>query len=295
MRSWAMTWRRYLIDLAAIAVKEVHLLRGIMNSTEYPASLLLRTHPPPQEARPVPRGIPVGWSRSSHPSGLPVLLRSLYARMLPPLPRWNRWVHVSLTSPAMTAFLACPSSRLPHFPFRGLLSVHCTLQPAGSRSHLCDSFHQRLQPFRYLHDCSDCYRLERKLPGGSVSHWVIAPFHGARTCSGGASRIDGNWQDTVLQCQTFDPLPHPPIRPRGGGDAKDLASPSGFASFQSVQVFKADGGKPLPWQLFDGMVDGVVAGDARAPLALASRATATDPRRDLPPLRANRLRLAGGN
>ena len=27
------------------------------------------------------------------------------------------------------------------------------------------------------------------------------------TCSGGASRIDGNWQDTVLQCQTFDPLP----------------------------------------------------------------------------------------
>jgi hypothetical protein len=34
MRSWAMTWRRYLIDLAAIAVKEVHLLRGIMNSTE---------------------------------------------------------------------------------------------------------------------------------------------------------------------------------------------------------------------------------------------------------------------
>jgi hypothetical protein len=30
-----------------------------------------------------------------------------------------------------------------------------------------------------LHDCSDCYRLERKSPGGSVSHWVIAPFHGA--------------------------------------------------------------------------------------------------------------------
>lgn len=25
---------------------------------------------------------------------------------------------------------------------------------------------ERLQPLRYLHDCSDCYRLERKLPGG---------------------------------------------------------------------------------------------------------------------------------
>ena len=35
MRSWAVTWRRYLIDLAPIAVKEAHLLRGIMNSTEY--------------------------------------------------------------------------------------------------------------------------------------------------------------------------------------------------------------------------------------------------------------------
>src|SRR5215472_2814613 len=46
MRSWAVTWRRYLIDLEAIAVKKVHLLRGIMNSTEYPASSLIRSSPP---------------------------------------------------------------------------------------------------------------------------------------------------------------------------------------------------------------------------------------------------------
>jgi len=37
-----------------------------------------------------------------------------------------------------------------------------------------------MRPGLSLHDCSDCYRLERKLPGGSVSHWVIAPFRGAR-------------------------------------------------------------------------------------------------------------------
>src|SRR6201984_3730342 len=49
------------------------------------------------------------------------------------------------------------------------------------------------------------------------------------TCSGGASRIDGNWQDTVLQCQTFDPLPHPPMRPRGGGEGKACVSPLGVA------------------------------------------------------------------
>jgi hypothetical protein len=31
-------------------------------------------------------------------------------------------------------------------------------------------FHRRLQPYRYLYGCSDCYRLERKLPGGTASH-----------------------------------------------------------------------------------------------------------------------------
>src|SRR6266851_7820346 len=36
-----------------------------------------------------------------------------------------------------------------------------------------------LQPLRYLHDCSDCFRLER-LPGGACTHWKAPPFHGAR-------------------------------------------------------------------------------------------------------------------
>ena len=40
------------------------------------------------------------------------------------------------------------------------------LRPAYSSSHLPDPLHRRLQPLRYLHDCSDYYRLERKLPGG---------------------------------------------------------------------------------------------------------------------------------
>jgi hypothetical protein len=31
-------------------------------------------------------------------------------------------------------------------------------------------FHRRLQPYRYLHGCSDCYRQERKLPDGTDSH-----------------------------------------------------------------------------------------------------------------------------
>jgi len=50
------------------------------------------------------------------------------------------------------------------------------------------------------------------------------------TCSGGARRIDGNRQNTVFRRQTFDPLPHPPICPRGSGFAKVLASVLRLAS-----------------------------------------------------------------
>src|SRR5713101_7176884 len=34
------------------------------------------------------------------------------------------------------------------------------------------------QTFRLLHDCSDCFRLER-LPGGACTHWKAPPLHGA--------------------------------------------------------------------------------------------------------------------
>ncbi len=39
-----------------------------------------------------------------------------------------------------------------------------------SRFTKCDPLHQRLQPLRYLHDCSDCFRLEQQLPGGTRTH-----------------------------------------------------------------------------------------------------------------------------
>ena len=37
---------------------------------------------------------------------------------------------------------------------------------------------RRLQPFRFLHSCSGCFRLER-LPGGPCTHWKTPPCHGA--------------------------------------------------------------------------------------------------------------------
>jgi hypothetical protein len=46
--------------------------------------------------------------------------------------------------------------------------------PNGRRlGHLLE----RLQPLRYLHDCSGCFRLGR-LPGGTCTHWKAPPFHG---------------------------------------------------------------------------------------------------------------------
>src|SRR5258708_7404769 len=38
-----------------------------------------------------------------------------------------------------------------------------------------DTLHRRLQPLRYLHDCSGCFRLER-VPGGACTHWESAAF-----------------------------------------------------------------------------------------------------------------------
>ena len=53
----------------------------------------------------------------------------------------------------------------------------------ASRMHTraaTNSWHanQRLLPFRSLHDCSDCFRLERS-PGGPFTHWKTPPSHGA--------------------------------------------------------------------------------------------------------------------
>ena len=60
-----------------------------------------------------------------------------------------------------------------------MLSVHsrCGLHTCA----VTNSRHanRRLQPLRYLHDCSDCFRLER-LPGGACTHWKAPPLHGAR-------------------------------------------------------------------------------------------------------------------
>lgn len=74
------------------------------------------------------------------------------------------------TRPATAAFPEFPTGRRPHQSFLGLLSVHCALRPACSPSPLQDTLHWKLQSLRYLHDCSNCCRLKRQLPGGNRTH-----------------------------------------------------------------------------------------------------------------------------
>src|SRR5271163_4305284 len=99
-----------------------------------PASLLctLRTHQSPGE-----------WQHS-----LPACSLTLAARDSHPLDfiKWFPLLHCWFLH-----FHAYPSATQ-----RSL-----RLRPARSPSRLCDPLHQRLQQFRCLHYCSDCYRVER--------------------------------------------------------------------------------------------------------------------------------------
>src|SRR6202007_466803 len=71
--------------------------------------------------------------------------------------------------PAVAAFpdsavgSACPST------FSRLARRSLALRPAHSRGHQVVTAIRRLQPFRYLHDCSDCFRLER------IAGWGLHP------------------------------------------------------------------------------------------------------------------------
>jgi len=159
----------YVLRLSWTEVPSLH--------QSYPASAVLRTSPPPQGAQPVPRGLPVGHCWPRH--GASRVAYAFLVYMLSPLPRRSGWAYSSLcfTQPYQPSPKGL-SGRPAHCPFRGLLSVH-SRYGLHTRA-VTNSWHanRRLQPLRYLHDCSDCFRLER-LPGGACTHWKAPPCHGA--------------------------------------------------------------------------------------------------------------------
>src|ERR1700745_2328916 len=69
--------------------------------------------------------------------------------------------------PDSTIVSACTSS-FSRFARRSL-----TLRPAHSRSHQFVTAIRRLQTFRHLHACSDCFRRER------IAGWALHPLESA--------------------------------------------------------------------------------------------------------------------
>src|SRR5918996_444303 len=101
--------------------------------------------------------------------------------MLSPLPRRSYWAYCFDRSPSRVS--------LPRYGSRVGLRIDlfeacsaftrvtaCTL---ALSPYFVTRFTRRLQPLRYLHDCSGCFRQER-LPGGACTHWKAPPCHGAR-------------------------------------------------------------------------------------------------------------------
>ena len=115
-----------------------------------------------------------------HAKGLPVLraLSLCTCRHYPAAQRLEallRSIH-----PVVSDFPTTASGSSCAFHFSRLARRSLTLRPAHSRCHLYVArFTRRLQPFRYLHSCSGCFRLER-LPGGACTRWKAPPLHGAR-------------------------------------------------------------------------------------------------------------------
>src|SRR5215213_9893281 len=93
--------------------------------------------------------------------------------MPPPVPRCSGWASSSLISPDRIS--------LPRYG--GRVGLHIVLFEACSaftRVAACTlaqspivTANRRLQPFRYLHDCSDCFRLERS------AGWGLHPLESA--------------------------------------------------------------------------------------------------------------------
>jgi hypothetical protein len=86
----------------------------------------------------------------------------------------------SLMHPVVSAFPGMAAGSARASTFSRLARRSLALRPAHSRCHqVVARFTRRLQSFRYLHDCSGCFRLEH-LPGGAFTHWKAPPYHGAR-------------------------------------------------------------------------------------------------------------------
>jgi hypothetical protein len=97
----------------------------------------------------------------------------------PPVPRCSGRASSSLISPSRVSLPRnCGRVGLHIVLFEACAAFTRVAARTLAPSPICDALHRRLQPFRHLHDCSGCFRLERS-PGGACTHWRAPPSHGA--------------------------------------------------------------------------------------------------------------------
>jgi hypothetical protein len=123
---------------------------------------------------------------TDHALGLPVLRALSLCTCCRHYPGAATGSNTLLNLPIVSAFpdrvvgSACASS------FSRIAQRSLALRPAHSRCHqFVTRFTRRLQPFRFLHSCSGCFRLER------VAGWALHPLESAafaRRTPGGDSR-----------------------------------------------------------------------------------------------------------
>jgi len=114
-----------------------------------------------------------GWSSLITQWGFPCCVRfpCVHAAATTPVQRLGVFL-AHLTPPCQPSPEGSPG-RPAHRPFRGLLDVYsrCGLHTRAVTNSW--PANRRLQPFRYLHDCSDCFRLER------IAGWASHPLESA--------------------------------------------------------------------------------------------------------------------
>jgi hypothetical protein len=107
----------------------------------YPASSLLQAPPSPHRARTCPSPASGLVSCSTPWCSFPCCCNFPLICVLSSLPRRTLRVHLALTSAKNGSLPQKNGGSAPHFPFRGLLDVHCTLRPAYSLSRLMPPFY----------------------------------------------------------------------------------------------------------------------------------------------------------
>lgn len=111
--------------------------------------------------RPNPPSRAFGWSFLTTPRGFPCCARFPCVHAVATTPAQRRTVLLCSSIPSYQPSPKGSSGRPVHRPFEGLLSVHSHYGlHTRAATTICGQLYRRLQPLRFLHDCSDYFRLE---------------------------------------------------------------------------------------------------------------------------------------